>query len=207
ALAQGLSTAPVFGLNENTDKVNDLKNSRAIVRWAFEAKQGQVSDVFECGDQFVVAALTEVNDGDYRPLEAVRAELVIAATNDKKAEYIANQLKGVNTLEAAAELFGTEVKSAEGISMSSYRLGAAGVEPAVIGAALALEANAVSAPVKGNNGVYVVSVGEKKVAEGELNAATEISNLNMRTSYSIPYQAISLIEENAEVVDNRARFQ
>ena len=207
ALAQGLSTVPVFGLNENTDKVNDLKNSRAIVRWAFEAKQGQVSDVFECGDQFVVAALTEVNDGDYRPLEAVRAELVIAATNDKKAEYIANQLKGVNTLEAAAELFGTEVKSAEGISMSSYRLGAAGVEPAVIGAALALEANAVSAPVKGNNGVYVVSVGEKKVAEGELNAATEISNLNMRTSYSIPYQAVSLIEENAEVVDNRARFQ
>ena len=207
ALVQGLSTAPVFGLNENTDKVNDLKNSRAIVRWAFEAKQGQVSDVFECGDQFVVAALTEVNDGDYRPLEAVRAELVIAATNDKKAEYIANQLKGVNTLEAAAELFGTEVKSAEGISMSSYRLGAAGVEPAVIGAALALEANAVSAPVKGNNGVYVVSVGEKKVAEGELNAATEISNLNMRTSYSIPYQAVSLIEENAEVVDNRARFQ
>ena len=207
ALDQGLSTAPVFGLNENTDKVNDLKNSRAIVRWAFEAKQGQVSDVFECGDQFVVAALTEVNDGDYRPLEAVRAELVIAATNDKKAEYIANQLKGVNTLEAAAELFGTEVKSAEGISMSSYRLGAAGVEPAVIGAALALEANAVSAPVKGNNGVYVVSVGEKKVAEGELNAATEISNLNMRTSYSIPYQAVSLIEENAEVVDNRARFQ
>jgi hypothetical protein len=45
------------------------------------------------------------------------------------------------------------------------------------------------------------------VAEGELNAATEISNLNMRTSYSIPYQAVSLIEENAEVVDNRARFQ
>ena len=74
-------------------------------------------------------------------------------------------------------------------------------------AALALDANAVSAPVKGNNGVYVVSVGEKKVAEGELNAATEISNLNMRTSYSIPYQAVSLIEENAEVVDNRARFQ
>ncbi|MBQ9143869.1 MAG: hypothetical protein IJX60_02860, partial [Paludibacteraceae bacterium] len=178
-----------------------------IVRWAFEAKQGQVSDVFECGDQFVVAALTEVNDGDYRPMEAVRAELVIAATNNKKAEYIMNQLKDVTTLEAAAELFGTEIKSAEGISMSSYRLGSAGVEPAVVGTALALEANTVSAPVKGNNGVYVLTVGEKKVADGELNAAEEISNLNMRTAYSIPYQAINLIEENAEVVDNRARFQ
>ena len=207
ALVQGLSTTPVYALNENTDKVNDLKNSRPIVRWAFEAKDGQVSDVFECGDQFVVAAVTEVNDDEYRSLESVRAELIATATNDKKAEYITNQLKGINTLEAAAELFGTEIKLAEGISLSSYRLGAAGVEPAVVGTALTMEANTVSAPVKGNNGVYVLTVGEKKVAEGELNAAQEISNLNMRTSYTIPYQSVSLIEEKAEIVDNRARFQ
>ena len=207
ALAQGLSATPVYALNENTDKVNDLKNSRAIVRWAFEAKEGQVSDVFECGDQFVVAALTEVNDGEYRPLEAVRAELVMAATNNKKAEYIINQLEGVSTLEAAAELFDTDVKTAEGISLSSLRFGAAGVEPAVIGTALALEANTMSAPVKGTNGVYVLTVGEKKVAETALDAAQEIMQLNMRTSYSLPYQAVSLLEEKAEVVDNRARFQ
>ena len=184
-----------------------MKNSREIVRWAFGAKQGQVSDVFTCGDQFIVAALTEVNDGEYRPLEAVRAELIIAATNDKKAEYITNQLKDVTTLEAAADLFDTEVKSAENISLASYRLGAAGVEPAVVGAALALQANTVSAPVKGNNGVYLLTVDAKKVAEGELDAAAEISNLNMRNAYMIPYQAIALIEEEAEIVDNRARFQ
>ena len=207
ALAQGLSATPVYALNENTDKVNDLKNSRAIVRWAFEAKEGQVSDVFECGDQFVVAALTEVNDGEYRPMEAVRAELIITATNDKKAEYIINQLNGVATLEAAADVLGTEIKSAEGVSLASYRLGAAGMEPAVVGAALALEANAVSAPVKGNNGVYMISVTEKHVAEGELDAALEIQQMNMRTAYSLPYQAVSLMEQEAEVVDNRARFQ
>jgi peptidyl-prolyl cis-trans isomerase D len=207
ALAQGLTATPVYALNENSDKVNELKNSRAIVRWAFEAKEGQVSDVFECGDQFVVAALTEVNDGEYRPMEAVRAELIITATNDKKAEYIINQLNGVSTLEAAAELFDTDVKTAEGISLSSFRFGAAGVEPAVIGTALALEPNTMSAPVKGTNGVYVLTVGEKKVAEGALDATQEIMQLNMRTSYSLPYQAVSLIEEKAEVVDNRARFQ
>ena len=208
ALAQGLNTTPVYDLNKNTDKVNDLKNSRAIVRWAYEAKAGQVSDVFECGDQFVVAALTEVNDGEYRSMDAVRAELVIAVTNNKKAEYIMNQLKGISTLEEAAKLFDTEVKSTEGISLSSYRFGAAGVEPAVIGTALKLEANTVSAPIKGNNGVYLITVNEqKKASEGELNAAQEISNLNMRTSYTIPYQAVNLLEEKAEIVDNRARFQ
>ncbi len=208
AFAQGFSTIPVYALDKNADKVNDLKNSREIVRWAFEAKQGQVSDVFTCGDQFVVAALTEVKDGEYRPIEDVRAELIITATNNKKAEYIKNQLKDVTTLEAAAELFDTEVKSAENISLASYRLGAAGIEPAVIGTALALEANTLSAPVKGNNGVYLITVDAKHVAEGQLNAATEINNLNMRTSYMYPPQALlGLIIEKADIVDNRARFQ
>ena len=152
--------------------------------------------------------MTEVKDGEYRPLEDVRAELIITATNNKKAEYIKNQLKDVTTLEAAAELFDTEVKSAENISLASYRLGAAGIEPAVIGTALALEANTLSAPVKGNNGVYLLTVDAQHVAEGQLNAATEINNLNMRTSYMYPPQALlGLIIEKADIVDNRARFQ
>ena len=203
----GLSVTPAFALDANADKVNDLKNSRPIVRWAYEATVGDLSDVFECGNQFVVAALTEINDGEYRTLNEVRAELQMQALADKKADYIINQLNGVTTLEAAAELFDAEVQSAEGISLASYRLGAAGVEPAVIGAALALESNTTSAPVKGNMGVYMVRIGEKTVAEGELNAEQEIQQLNMRTSYSAPYQAIALIEENAEIEDNRARFQ
>ena len=203
----GLSVTPAFALDANADKVNDLKNSRPIVRWAYEATVGDLSDVFECGNQFVVAALTEINDGEYRTLNEVRAELQMQALADKKADYIINQLNGVTTLEAAAELFDAEIQSAEDISLASYRLGAAGVEPAVIGAALALESNTTSAPVKGNMGVYMVRIGEKTVAEGELNAEQEIQQLNMRTSYSAPYQAIALIEENAEVEDNRARFQ
>ena len=207
AQEQGLNVTPAFGLNVNADKINDLKNSRGIVRWAFEAKEGQLSDVFECGDQFVVAALTEVNDGKYRTINEVRMELQMQATADKKAEYLMAQLKGVTTLEQAAEIFDAEIQTAEDITLASTRLGAAGIEPAVIGAALALENNTTSAPVKGNVGVYMVRIGEKTVTEGELNATQEIANLNMRTSYSVPYQAIALIEENAEVEDNRARFQ
>ncbi|MEE0921060.1 MAG: SurA N-terminal domain-containing protein [Paludibacteraceae bacterium] len=207
AQEQGLSVTPAFSLVENADKVNDLKNSRTIVRWAYEAKEGQLSDVFECGEQFVVAALTEINEGNYRTIDEVRAELQMQAVADKKAAYIINQLQGVSTLEEAAQLLDADIQEAENITLASSRLGGAGIEPAVIGAALALENNATSAPIKGNAGVYMVRIGEKQVAAGELNAAQEISNLNMRTAYSAPYQAISLIEEKAQVEDNRARFQ
>ena len=72
---------------------------------------------------------------------------------------------------------------------------------------MALADNSVSAPVKGNMGVYMLQIGQKHTAAGELNAEQEISQLNMRTSYSLPYQAINLMEQKAKVEDNRARFQ
>ena len=207
AQEEGLTIIPAYALNANTDKVADLKNSRPIVRWAFEAKEGQVSDVFECGDKFVVAMLTETHDGEYRTLEEVRAELAVEAANNHKADYIIAQLKGINTLDEAAKLFDTDIKTADKVSLSSYRFGSAGMEPAVIGTAMALADNTVSAPVKGNMGVYMLQIGQKTTATGELNAEQEIQQLNMRTAYSLPYQAINLIEQKAEVEDNRARFQ
>ena len=41
----------------------------------------------------------------------------------------------------------------------------------------------------------------------EYDAAAEIQQLNMRFAYSLPYQAINLIQEQADVTDNRANFQ
>lgn len=203
----GLNVTPQFNLQKNADKVAQLKSSRPIVRWAFEAKEGAVSDVFECGNQFVVAVLTEVNDGDYRSLESVRPELQIEATNNKKAEMIAKQLKGIESLEEAAKELEVDVQHAEGVNLAAYRFGNAGQEPAVIGAALAMEDNTLSAPIKGQAGVFVLKTGKKVTAEGEFDAAAERQQLQGRYAYSIPYQALNLIQEKADIVDNRANFQ
>ena len=180
--------------------------SRPIVRWAFEAKEGQVSDVFECGQQFIVAALTEVNDGDYRPLEAVRAELTYEATNNAKAAYIKKELKGVESLEAAAQIMGQKVQSVERVSLADSRFGNAGMEPAVIGAAIAQGENALSEPIQGNMGVFVVKTGAANNVEGTFNAESEKAQLSSRFAY-LPYQAIQLLEDEAEITDNRANFQ
>lgn len=203
----GMTVRPAVNLLATTDKVADLKQSRPIVRWAFEAKEGAVSDVFECGDQFIVAALTDVRDGEFRPFEDVQGELRFEALNNKKAEKIAADLKGVTTLEQAAEKLGADVQVAENITLASYRFGAAGMEPAVLGAALRLNAGELSAPIKGIAGVYVVKGGEKTTAEGEFQKDAQIQQLNARTAYSLPYQAMSLIEEKSEITDHRANFQ
>ena len=202
----GMTVVPQFNLLENTDKVGQLKASRPIVRWAFEAKEGQVSDVFECGQQFVVAALTEVNDGDYRPLEAVRAELTYEAMNHAKAEYIKKELKGAESLEAAAEKMGQSIQHIDRVTLADSRFGNAGMEPAVIGKAMAQGENVLSEPIQGNMGIFVVKTGAANNASEDFVVETEKAQLASRYAY-LPYQAMQIVEDQAEVVDNRANFQ
>lgn len=207
AMEAGLTVTPQYNLTANTDKVGQLKSSRAIVRWAFEAKEGAVSDVFECGEQFVVATLTEVNDGEYRSLEQVRPELTVEATTNAKANYIIKNMKGATTLEEAAKIAGVEVQEAENVTLAGVRFGNQGAEPAVIGAALAQAENAISAPIQGNAGVYVVKTLAKVTAEGEFNAEAEQQQLSSRYAYTLPYQALNLLQDKVEITDNRANFQ
>ena len=202
----GMAVIPQYNLTKTTDKVGQLKASRPIVRWAFEAKEGQVSDVFECGQQFIVAALTEVNDGEYRPLEAVRSELMYEATNNAKAAYMKKQLKGAESLEAAAEVMGQQIQNVERVSLADSRFGNAGMEPAVIGKALAQAEGELSEPIQGNMGVFVVKTGAANNLEAEFNAESEKAQLGSRFAY-LPYQAIQMLEDKAEITDNRANFQ
>ena len=202
----GMAVIPQYNLTKTTDKIGQLKNSRPIVRWAFEAKEGQVSDVFECGQQFVVAALTEVNDGEYRPLNAVRAELTYEATNNAKAAYIKKQLKDTESLEAAAEKMGQKIQSVERVTLADSRFGNAGMEPAVIGKTIALGENALSEPIQGNMGVFVVKTGAANNSSDTFVPENEKAQLASRFAY-LPYQAMQLIEDKAKVEDNRANFQ
>lgn len=203
----GMALHPAFNLNKNTDKIDQLKNSRPIVRWAFEAKEGQVSDVFECGESFVVAMLTDVHEGEYRALDDVKGELIIKARNAKKAENLAAKVKGCATLEEAAEALGVAIEHAENVRMSDYRFGNSGMEPAVIGAAMATADGEMSAPIEGIAGLFIVRPSHHMTAEGEFNAANEMQSLSSRYMYSLPYQALTWLSDHAEVTDNRANFQ
>jgi len=207
AQTEGLRLYPAYGLSKNQDQIGQLKASRPIIRWAFEAEEGDVSDVFECGDQFVVALLSEVSDGEYRSLKEVEGELRAVATRNAKAEQMIANLSKAASLEEAAQMAGAEIQAAEGIQLSGNRFGNAGLEPAVVGAAFATEANTLSAPVKGEQGVYVLVPGAQVVVEGEEDDAAMIQQMNMRYAYSLPYQAIQMIQDKAEIEDNRSNFQ
>jgi hypothetical protein len=80
------------------------------------------------------------------------------------------------------------------------------MEPAVIGKTIALGENALSEPIQGNTGVFVVKTGAANDLAEEINLEAEKTQLASRYTY-LPYQAMQLAEEKAEIVDNRANFQ
>ena len=207
AKREGMQVHPQYGLVSSADKIGDLKSSRAIVRWAFEAKEGDVSDVFECGDKFVVAVLNEVNEEAFRPFSEVQAELTAEAANRKKADYIIDQLHGATSLEEAAEIWGVPVLKAEHVTLAASRFGNQGAEPAVIGATLAQEAGQVSAPLTGVAGVYMVKTTAKNTQEGEFNVEQEKQQLAARNSYMTSYRLHQILRDNADIRDKRINFQ
>ena len=67
-----------------------LRSTREAMKWLFDAKEGDVSPLYECGnnDHLLVLALTKVHPVGYRALDAVKDMVKQEVLNDKKFEQI-----------------------------------------------------------------------------------------------------------------------
>ena len=206
----GLSVRPANNLDKNAERVSIVPQSRQVVRWAFGEDANTVSDVFDCGDQFVVAVVTEVNEKGYTPVAKVSGQFKAELMKEKKAERMIADLQAKlaegKSLEELAKALDVDVKEATGVSFASYSFGSAGFEPYVIGKAMTQEVNKLSQPIKGNSGVYVVLPTKATDGTDTFDAAAEIAQLNNRNMYSLSYTIYQDIRDNAEIVDTRSNF-
>ncbi len=191
--------------------VAGISGTKEALRWIFEAKEGKVSPLYECGnnDQLLVVAMTKVNPEGYRSLDNkqindyIRTEVL----KDKKAAMIAEKLKGVNSIEGA-EKQGAKVSEVNQITFSSpVFISATGAsEPALSGAVAATQKGKLGKhPVKGNAGVYVFQVVDKKMREGKL----ELKEQEARQRQKAKQAAGNFMSElymKAKVADKRYLF-
>jgi len=197
----------IYQSNEN---VLNIPQSRQVVRWVFENSKGTVSDVFECEKELMVAVITDVNKSKYRSIDKVANQIRSEIIRDKKAEKIIQEITGKissgGTLESLASNMDLEVRSAENINFGSYQFGMEGFEPAVIGKAVSQELNQLSAPVKGNAGVFVLYNYDVQQNEATFDLVSEKQNLASRFRYSLPNIIMMDMRTKAEVTDNRLNF-
>ncbi|MDL2255782.1 SurA N-terminal domain-containing protein [Parabacteroides sp. OttesenSCG-928-G06] len=204
----GYNLVSNFNIGKNDQTIGYIRNSRQVIRWAFQANKGDVSDIFECDDKFIVAVFLGTIPEGYRSLTSVSSQLESEIRGQKKGAVIAESLKGKNlsTIEDYANAMNGTVEEVKFVGFNTSRIAGIGLEPKINAMASVLPEGKVSEPIVGNNGVYVIKVTHKNTTEGEFNETEQVNAVNATNSYRFSYQAIQSLTEKAEVIDNRVRF-
>ncbi|EFC69704.1 MULTISPECIES: peptidylprolyl isomerase [Prevotella] len=188
-----------------------IRSTREALKWLFDAKEGSVSPLYECGDNnhLLLVILDHINPMGYRSLtdsqvkEMVKAEVI----KDKKAEQILAKLNGVTSI-AAAKAKGAVVTPVNQVTFASpvFLTATGASEPALSGAVAATAKGAFDkTPVKGNAGVYMFQVTGRTMRPVKFNAKETEMRLRQR-AMQYAGNFMNQLYINGKVVDNRYLF-
>ena len=199
-------------VGELDNRVNNLQNARAIVKWAFEKDMqlGTVSDVFDFSDKYVIAKLSGITHKGTLPFEKAKEQIQPIVIKDKKAETIISEFnKNINSdsnLQTYADnADNLKVNTINRVSFGSFSIPGIGIEPILNAVISNIDMNKNSQPLKGNNGVYVVRVTNNTPATEKSDYSAEQLNL-MRNSAGQIYRLNEALEKRAKVEDYRVNF-
>ena len=206
AKAQNLSVFPINKLSSMDENLPGIGLQRGIVQWSFlpETKVGEIKKFNVANGYVIVQLVTKLNQG---MMDAADAALTVIPVlrNEKKAAALKAQYQGL-TLEAAAAKAGVAVQQATAMTAQSPVLPGAGREPFVVGYAFSLEGGATSAPLKGNSGVFLVQVNQKRSPEALADYKVLARSQNAGQINLAPYRAYSARVNAAKIEDNRFLF-
>jgi peptidyl-prolyl cis-trans isomerase D len=206
-------------VGKNDKTIAGVENGRSLIREAYmTGKTGKVlinnqrSPIFECGNKYIVALLTDIKEEGTTALQEVSSSIARELIRKKKGEVIAQELKaasvGSESLLSVAQKTNTEVLDATDISFASFMLPGAGIEPNVIAEVVRLSENNISAPIIGNQGVFVAIVTSRTEAPAISPEELEQYKLGLRSKNRelAEYQAIPSIVQAAKIEDLRYKF-
>ena len=182
-------------------------NTRQVVKWLYE-KNSRVGDVrrFNLNTGYLVAQIIEFKDESLPSVDEARDEISKIILKDKKYDYLLKKYKDKINIENLINEFNIELQNASAVTQNDPILVGAGDEPYIIGSAFSLDENETSGLLKGNNGIYVLRVLSKQIAEN-INLESAISNsLSDREIERISTLIIDVIESKAKIVDNRSFY-
>lgn len=203
---QNLDVRPVKEIQELDENIPGIGAQRAIVRWAFE-EETEVGDIkrFEVRDGYVVAQVTAANEKGTKSVEAASSTVIPILQKKKKAEIIKNKISG-SELPSIASTHNTQVNTANAVNRNSPTLPGVGSEPMVVGAAFAMEEGAVSEPLEGEKGVFVVKVLKKTEAPALESYRPYAAREAAARRTTVNSEVFTALKNSAEIEDNRARF-
>lgn len=194
---------------ENQRVLAGIDDSRQVIRWAHQNKdkQGEVSEIFRCGDKFLILAITEISEEGIAKLEDVKDIVTDEFKTEKKKELILKELESVDlsSIQSVSSAKSIEAQTAENLSFASVSGPGIGMEPLLFATAASMDKDAISKPIAGNRGVFVAQVTDKHATE-TTDVAKEQTTQRQRASSMLTNNIYKILEDKAEIEDNRINF-
>ena len=201
---------PAIGLRKSDVGIRGLKGSRQLVKWAFGAKEGEVSKVYQVGDNYVVAILDNAKFDPYAELEDVKNTIEIEVRKEKKAELLSQEvnkaLAANQDIDGVASTLGAAANNATGVKFGSYSLGSAGSELEVIATAYAANEGLYPKAIAGENGVFAIEILNKTEATEATDLTYERNFVQRSLNAKVNYGLTNALREMAKIKDYRTDY-
>lgn len=210
AETEGLNVLESKNLTTGERSIGTLGDARQVVQWLFrDASEGEVSEIFDLQDQYVVAIMTGETEKGYRSMESVRNEIMPEVRKKVKGDAIIaklNETKG--TLEEIANAYGNDagVYNSSDLKLSSNTLPSAGFDPKAVGIAFGLEDGKRSEPFAGENGVLVIEMQNKTIAPEIADYTAYKTTIQQQAQQRSGFNIAEAIKDHAEIEDQRYKF-
>lgn len=206
----GYTLTPRTDFSSAEHYVGGVRSTREALKWIFAAKPGEVSPLYECGenDHLMVVALDKIHEAGYRDVNSVAEMLRSEIRRDKKADKLMAEMKKYNSIAQVKGMKDAVSDSVKHVTFSApaYISVTRASEPVIGAVASKTTVNQVSAPIKGNAGVYMIQVYAKDKGNEKFDAKQEEATLNNMAVRIVGSQLINDLYQKAKVEDKRYLF-
>ena len=198
-------------VRENDKQIAGITEAREVVRWAYNAKKGDVSEVFTLGDKFVVAVLTAIREKDKADFDAVKDRVTADYRKEKKAEQLLEKataaVSGAANIQAVATKLQLSVTPMMGQTFDNANIPYLGPDNTMIGTLFGTKTTGkVLGPVKGDNAVYVFAINKINEAPAQSDFSAYRMEAQNQLSQRVEYATFETLKELKKVEDNRYKF-
>ena len=188
------------------DFITGLANSRTIVKWMNKAEVGEISDVFELDNSYVVAILTKENKEGYKSIEDIENTIKEEIKAEKKYEILLTRTENYSNLEDLSEIYNTTIVKDITGKLSSLSVNNLGYVPEVLGAVYGTEVGEISNPIKAQNSLIFVRVTARDQYRGEGDFSAEQKSMTDKIKNYSRTASFKVLQDDAGLIDNRSEI-
>ncbi len=198
-------------ITESTRNLMGMDNTRDVIKWALTSKRGDISEVFQSGNNYIVAILTSVRTDGIPKLEDVKKEVEGYARRHKKAQQFIEEFntalsKANNNIDELAKSMNLQVIPASDITFNAFFIPGAGVEQELVGAVFGSKIGQLSKPLEGNNAVYVFVTDAINAASPLPDYSYNKTQLMTQMSSRATNDALEAVKQKYKIQDRRYMF-